>query len=179
MAIISNLQTVIERQKAYNVYRPEEFLYTPYNTAYWSGHLIEELLELMDTRWGSPEAAEEAADCIIFLQNLMGYLFPNTDFVFDLKDYHKPENLYYSQLLLAVRKIGINRKTWKIYPEDLNAVTEVIDLIFGFLLLTNNAETITSAYYVKEERNKTRIDWIREVPIIAKRDINHNGVVNY
>lgn len=84
MIIISNYLTVIDRQKAYGVYKPEEFTYNPYNSAYWSGHLIEELLELDEVAWYSANAAEEAADIIIFLQNLTAYLYPLINLSLDL-----------------------------------------------------------------------------------------------
>lgn len=164
MIIISNYLTVIDRQKAYGVYKPEEFTYNPYNSAYWSGHLIEELLELDEVAWYSANAAEEAADIIIFLQNLTAYLYPLINLSLDLSVYYGEQFDYPSKIIFNIRRALPNRKSWKSYPriqfEDY--YKQVVIPVLQFISNSNYPSTIEAAYYTKEKKNVARSDWERD-----------------
>lgn len=164
MSIISNYLTIIDRQKAYGVYKPEEFTYNPYNTAYWSGHLIEELLELEGVDWYSANAAEEAADVIIFLQNLTAYLYPFIPLSLDLSVYYGEHFDHSSKIIFNIRRALPNRKSWKPYfcPPFEDYYKQVVIPVLRFISNSNDPSTIEAAYYTKEKKNETRNDWQRD-----------------
>ncbi len=159
--ITSTKQSVIERQKQYGVYRPEQFVSSPYISAYWSGHLIEELCEfcLSDPK----DLGAEASDCIIFLQNLTAYLYPNETLNINLKTI-KAYNWDLADVITAVRKNTPDRKTWKpgIYISFEVWYDWVVIPILEYLLWDCEAEQIMDSFYKKESFNSGRIasgDW--------------------
>lgn len=163
MIIESNLASVIERQKAFGIYRPEEFIQNPYNDAYWSGHLIEEICEFLEAPVG--EELSEAADVIIFLQNLSAYLYPDKTLTIDLTKYAKRwvTDTYTEELILGVRQYLPNRKSWKTYSEVTwesyrNLVTVLV------LRIGHNCSyrDLVKAYEAKQKFNASREDWNRE-----------------
>jgi hypothetical protein len=154
----SNLATVTERQIACGVYQPEQFVYSPYMSAYWSGHLIEELLEFVNEE--SPlKLAEEGADVLIFLQNLTAYLYPKETLIIDLSYYSYP--VPFPTLLQAVRANIPDRKSWKQYPpvsfKEWN--NKVVKPITIFILDFVNGSDLSNAYKSKMAYNLTREDW--------------------
>lgn len=158
--IVSSLSTVIDRQKAYKVYVPEEFDFNPYNTAYWSSHLIEEMCELADC--ALKDQPDEAADVIIFLQNLTAYLFPKETLSIDLYSYDEPRLFYLEEPISLIRKNLYNRKSWKVYPEvSFEAWLKVVTCIMEFILCYELPQSIIEAYRAKGEYNVTRTDWNR------------------
>jgi predicted house-cleaning noncanonical NTP pyrophosphatase (MazG superfamily) len=159
--IESNLKAVVERQKAYGVYRPEEFIQNPYNTNYWAGHLIEEICEYLEA--DLDEELSEIADVIIFAQNLTAYLYPEYTLTLDLEKYAVEKNLEpLADVLLAIRQRLPNRKSWKTYnPIEFTRWLEAIELLLKFVCQFYTAEQIEAEYFKKESGNKTRTDWER------------------
>lgn len=158
MLIKSDLRFVTERQINCGVYRAEQFVDSPYMSSYWSGHLIEELLEFVDEN--SPlKLADEAADVIIFLQNLTAYLYPQSTLTIDLDWFSYPTP--FPKLLLSIRKNLPDRKTWKTY-KVVNFMTwqwEVVMPIIRFLLDFVNHKDLYNAYQSKMAYNQVREDW--------------------
>lgn len=154
--IKSDLASVIQRQIDCGAYQSEQFVYSPYMSAYWSGHLIEELLEFVNEY-----SADEAADVIIFLQNLTAYLYPKETLVLDLSNcrYSPPLPI----LLRNIRTNIPNRKSWKNYPPIpfKEWENQVVEPIMGFLLDFVPGENIKTAYESKIVYNTTRADWNR------------------
>jgi hypothetical protein len=164
--IKSNLQTVIARQKAYGVYKAEEFVQNPYNDAYHSGHLIEEICEYLDA--GVDNELAEIADVIIFVQNLTAYLYPEYTLTLDLEEcvkrYVQETEPYLEEMLLAIRQRLPNRKSWKTYgPVEFTKWLEAINILMRFVCQGYNADQVLAAYLEKESGNKTRTDWERPV----------------
>jgi hypothetical protein len=161
--ITSTKQSVIERQKHYNVYRPEQFVSSPYISAYWSGHLIEELCEFCLCDEDEDALGAEAADCIIFLQNLTAHLYPNKILNIHLKTI----NAYHwdlADVITKVRKNTPDRKTWKpgIYVDFESWYDSVVIPILEYLLCDCDAEQIIDSFYKKQFFNSGRIasgDW--------------------
>lgn len=159
MIIQSNLQSVIARQIKYGVYKLEEFKSSPYMDAYWSAHLIEELCEF--TTCPIEEELKEAADVIIFLQNLTAYLYPTETLNIDLKAYQAyQECTSIDEVILAIRQYMPNRKSWKTYSSVsfihwLNLVSYVLQ----FISFDYYHKDLEKAYLNKEQYNVTRLDW--------------------
>lgn len=163
MIIESNLASVIGRQKAFGVYRSEEFIQSPYNTAYWSGHLIEEICEFLGA--GPGEELSEAADVIIFLQNLSAYLYPDKTLAIDLSIYTEiyDNDACPKELILAIRQYLPNRKSWKNYPEiTWENFQNLINLVLTAISQNYFYRDIEKAYEAKQKFNKSREDWNRE-----------------
>jgi hypothetical protein len=160
MVIKSNLASVVERQKAFGVYKPEEFIQNPYNTAYWSGHLIEEICEFLE----APLDKElfEAADVIIFLQNLSAYLYPDKTLTINLIGYTKVYDIYAEELILAVRQYLPNRKSWKTYSEiTWENYQNLVSLLLTAIRQNYTSIQIEKAYIAKQRYNESRGDWDR------------------
>lgn len=161
--IRSNIATVIDRQLAYKVFIQKEFYLNPYNTAYWSSHLIEEICELADCPLD--QQADESADVIIFLQNLTAYLYPKETLVIDLYSYNEPDidlSYYVEEPIMAIRRNLYNRKSWKNYAEiTFEKWLKVVDRVMLFILCYENPQDIAAAYQAKQAYNKTRTDWNR------------------
>jgi hypothetical protein len=161
--ITSTKQSVIERQKQYGVYRPEQFVPSPYISAYWSGHLIEELCEFDLCYEGKEALGAEAADCIIFLQNLTAYLYPNKTLNINLKTINS-YNWDLACVITQLRKNLPDRKTWKpgSYVDFETWCDLVVTRILSYLLWNCDAEQITHSFYKKQSFNLERIasgDW--------------------
>jgi hypothetical protein len=162
MLIKSNRKSVIERQQNYGVYKPEEFTINPYNTAYWSGHLIEEICEFLDCQLD--EELNEAADVIIFLQNLTAYLYPTETLAIDLSAIsQEPEVFWMEEVALAIRLYLPNRKSWKTYPETTwDNWQNLVSLVLKLISQNYFYGDIEKAYLAKEQYNSTRVstgDW--------------------
>lgn len=163
MIIESNFASVVERQKAFGVYRPEEFIQNPYNTAYWSGHLIEEICEFLEAPLD--EELSEAADIIIFLQNLSAYLYPEKMLTINLIDYTEIRNndVYAGEIILAVRQYLPNRKSWKTYSEIAwENYQNLVSLLLTVISQNYFYREIERAYEAKQKFNESREDWNRE-----------------
>ena len=162
MIIESNLASVVERQKAFGVYKPEEFIQNPYNTAYWSGHLIEEICEFLNAP--VDEELSEAADVIIFLQNLSAYLYPEKTLIINLIDYTEiwDHDIYTEELILAVRQYLPNRKSWKTYSEiTWENYQNMVSLLLTTISQNYFYREIERAYEAKQKFNEYREDWTR------------------
>ncbi len=157
--IKSDSASVIQRQIDCGVYRPEQFIYSPYMSSYWSGHLIEELLEFINE--DNPTLlAHEAADVIIFLQNLTAYLYPKEELVIDLNWPSCP--VPFHKLLLCLRHHIPDRKTWKQYS-DVDFILwnrRVVMPIIKFLLDFVDKKELQEAYESKMAYNQVREDWV-------------------
>jgi hypothetical protein len=162
--ITSTKQSVIERQKQYGLYRPEQFVPSPYISAYWSGHLIEELCEFDLCYDGKEALATEAADCIIFLQNLTAYLYPNKTLNINLKTIDAC-NGDLIDVIAQLRENLPDRKTWKpgSYVDFETWYDLVVTRILAYLLWYCDADRITHFFYEKQSFNLERIasgDWL-------------------
>jgi hypothetical protein len=163
MIIKSNFTSVIERQKAFGVYRPEEFVQNPYNTAYWSGQLTEEICEFLEAP--VDKKLSEAADIIIFLQNLSAYLYPEETLAINLSDYSEvyDHDIYAEELILRVRLYLPNRKSWKTYSEiTWENYQSLVSLVLKFISQNYFYGDIEKAYEAKQKYNESREDWNRE-----------------
>jgi hypothetical protein len=167
LKISSTLETVLERQRAYGVYEPEQFIRSPQMTAYWSGHLIEELCEFESAF--CEDKPSEAADVFIFLQNLTAYLYPKEELVITFKDPtdypwygYSWQNL--SELILELRLALSDRKSWKSYKQMTfeSWETEVVESTTSYIFSNCNYEKAYQAYLSKTEYNKNREDWSRD-----------------
>lgn len=162
MVIKSNLASVIERQKAFGVYKPEEFIQNPYNTAYWSGHLIEELCEFLEAPLN--DELSEAADVIIFLQNLSAYLYPDETLLIKLRDYsvNGDQPPFAEEIILAVRQYLPNRKSWKKYSGiTWENFQNLVRLVLEVISQNYFYYDIEKAYEAKQKYNESREDWDR------------------
>lgn len=162
MIITSNLDSIIQRQVALGTYRPEEFIPSPYMTAYWLGHITEELAEFRDASVKNKPA--EAADVIIFIQNYVALQYPDEELVIDLgatRTVHKPTDLLYLVLIDSVRQNGYNRKSWKVYNKDSFAsyCQKIVEPILRLLLYYVESEELLHSYNKKLNYNLQRPDW--------------------
>jgi hypothetical protein len=105
LQISSTLDTVIERQRSYGVYEPEQFNRTQLMTAYWYGRLIERLCVFEDASF--VDKPSESTDVIIFLQNLTAYLYPEEtlDIAFEMP-YVRPHYELSDVILALIRPLG-------------------------------------------------------------------------
>jgi hypothetical protein len=162
MLITSNLESVIARQQNYGVYKPEEFVQDPYNTAYWMSHLTEEMCEFLNCQLD--EELDEAADVIIFLQNLTAYLYPEKTLTIDLSQVPQtPDTFCFDEFLLTLEQYLPNRKSWKTYSEvNWENFQNFISLVLKLISQNYFYGDIEKAYFAKEQYNATRIstgDW--------------------
>ena len=166
LVITTTREDVIERQKAQGTYRVYEYAYNPYNVAYWSGHVIEEICEV-ETSPDLETYLDEIADVIIFFQNLFTTMYPNNTLVLDLLDVVKNSKAGLDDSLFAIGALRTslpNRKAWKNYgPISAEEFTKVFaqHVLPAFVFELSVAEGVYKAYQEKVEYNKTREDWNR------------------
>jgi hypothetical protein len=159
MKITSTRKSVIQRQIDYGVYNTDRFLYNAYSVRYWSSHLIEELCEY--TLAESLNKAEEAADCIIFLQNLIAVICPDKKLVLNLTI--PPKYIPIAEVIKSILELNNLRKDWKSYEKpELQLVSDCVTTIIGYLLWYVKPTELLKAYEFKVSKNVTRTDWNRK-----------------